>query len=689
MKLLSAVFIWLCAFSSIAQDHFTYFCGQTAARERLFSRHPHAQSICEHDSQELERFTQLQESQRGGGTQVYIIPVVFHVIHLNGNENISTDQIMDAINILNRDFRKQNADTIAIVDDFVDIAADSYIEFRLATIDPEGNCSSGINRVVNDLTNDGYNSDIKLLSNWPRNSYLNVWVCANIGNNVAGYTYMPGDVNGNWGALEDGIVMRSDYVGSIGTGSIARSRTLTHEVGHWLNLYHTWGPTNAPAEASNCDFDDNVTDTPNTIGYVSCNLNGASCGSARDNVQNYMEYSYCSRMFTQGQANRMRAALQSNTASRNQLWTDANLAETGVLNPPLCAASFTSSQYTVCAGDEVAFFDNSFHNVTSWTWDFGDGQSLDGNDPLVHKNPIHAYSEPGIYSVTLTVSNGVQSVSTTETAFVRVLSSAMMQAPFSEGFEGTWPGTWISNNINGDEAWETTSTAFYSGSKSLRLRNFNIDAGNVDELYSATIDLTGAEMASISYKWAWANRSTETDDRLRLSASGDCGLTWSMRKMHKGTTNLPTADPTDAFFVPAGINDWSETTVELINDEWFNDRFRFKFDFTSYGGNNLYLDDINIVAEFPSGVKEVTPLFIYSVYPNPSEGGMTLDVHQLSSESVQIILVNALGQVVDQLHSGSLSSGKHIFTIDEQAAGLYTLVLSKGTHSDIRRVVFR
>jgi PKD repeat protein len=280
-----------------------------------------------------------------------------------------------------------------------------------------------------------------------------------------------------------------------------------------------------------------------------------------------MEYSYCSRMFTQGQANRMRAALQSNTASRNQLWTQANLAETGVLNPPLCAASFTSSQYTVCAGDEVAFFDNSYHNVVSWTWEFGDGQSISGDDPLVHKNPTHAYSEPGIYSVTLTVSNGVQSVSATETAFVRVLSSAMMQAPFSEGFEGTWPGNWISNNINGDEAWETTSTAFYSGNKSLRLRNFNIDAGNVDELYSATIDLTGAEMATISYKWAWANRSTETDDRLRLSASGDCGLTWSMRKMQKGTTNLPTADPTDAFFVPAGINDWSETAVDLINDE--------------------------------------------------------------------------------------------------------------------------
>jgi hypothetical protein len=127
----------------------------------------------------------------------------------------------------------------------------------------------------------------------------------------------------------------------------------------------------------------------------------------------------------------------------------------------------------------------------------------------------------------------------------------------------------------------------------------------------------------------------------------------------------------------------------LINDEWFNDRFRFKFDFTSYGGNNLYLDDINVVGQFASGVREVTPLFIYSVYPNPTEGNMTLDIQQLASEPVQILLVNSLGQAVKEIFNGVLSSGKHLMEIEEQAAGLYTLVLSKGTHSDIRRVVFK
>jgi PKD repeat protein len=686
------ILIFLCVFSvfaSWAQDHTTYFCGQTAARERLFSRYPGSREICEHDTRALEQFTQEMQGNRGGTNQVYTIPMVFHVIHENGNENISDEQIYDAIAVLNRDFRKLNPDTSDIIDAFAGIAGDARVEFRLATIDPNGNCHSGINRIVSPLTNDGSNSDMKALSYWPRNKYMNVWICAEIGSGIAGFTNLPGDVNGNWGAFEDGIVLRSDYVGSIGTSSPIKSRTLTHETGHWLNLYHTWGPTNSPADPTNCDFDDNVTDTPNTVGYTSCNIDGASCGSLIDNVQNYMEYSYCSRMFTEGQTTRMRAALLNNTAQRNNLWSAANLESTGVLNPPLCVAAFSSSQFTICTGDTVAFFDDSYHNVISWTWDFGDGQTLSGTDPLVHKNPAHSYAEPGVYNVSLTVSNGVQSLSTTQSAFVRVLSAAMMQAPLVEGFEGDWPGNWITNNPNGDETWEITPNAFYSGSKSLRLRNFNIDAGNVDELYTATIDLTGATAASISYRWAWANRTSTTDDRFRISASADCGVTWSMRKLHKGLTNLPTATASNTFFVPAGPDDWSETTIDLINAQWFNDRFRVKFDFTGYGGNNLYLDDINITAEFPTGVHEAKPIFFFNVYPNPSDDEMMLDVYEQTGNRVHIAMFNAQGQLVSTLHDGLLAQGKHLFTLAHQPAGLYTVVMSKDNHSAIQRVVFR
>jgi Pregnancy-associated plasma protein-A len=253
-----------------AQNHDVLYCGQTQARERLFQEYPEAESCSHQATIELENKLLMDETMRGGGsdTTVYIIPVVFHIIHDNGPENISDEQIFDAIKVLNRDFRKQNADTAAIVSEFIGIAADVRIEFRLATKDPQGNCHPGIVRIQDALTYDGGNSAMKDLSFWPRNKYMNVWICAAIGGNVAGFTQMPPDVNSPWSASTDGIVLLHNYTGSIGTSNTLTSRTLTHETGHWLNLFHTWGPTNSPGDAQNCDFDDNVDDTPNTIGYT-------------------------------------------------------------------------------------------------------------------------------------------------------------------------------------------------------------------------------------------------------------------------------------------------------------------------------------------------------------------------------------------------------------------------------------
>ena len=80
-------------------------------------------------------------------------------------------------------------------------------------------------------------------------------------------------------AMNNGIWLRHDYCGSIGTANPSASKTFVHEVGHWLNLPHTWGSTNEPGLASNCTTDDGVTDTPNTIGSQWCNYNETTCGS--------------------------------------------------------------------------------------------------------------------------------------------------------------------------------------------------------------------------------------------------------------------------------------------------------------------------------------------------------------------------------------------------------------------------
>nr|MDQ3101944.1 M43 family zinc metalloprotease [Bacteroidota bacterium] len=378
---------------------------------------------------ELEAFTQIftgTVSDRDDAD--YIIPVVFHVIHNNGLENITNAQIEDAMRVLNLDFRRLNTDWENVNPAFLDLVADARVEFRLAKRDPDGNCTTGITRTESTLTNSG-EQDMKDLIQWPRDHYLNVWVSAYAGG-AAGYTYRPGSVDQF--PSGDGIVLLHTYTGSIGTSSPSRSRTLTHEVGHWINLAHTWGNTNDPGEPENCDEDDNVQDTPNTIGWTSCNINGSSCNSPLDNVENYMEYSYCGKMFTMGQATRMTAALNSGTADRNELWEGSNLVQTGVLEEgALCAAQFTGNGGVVCAGESITFHDQSFHNVVSRSWSFPGGDPSTSTDP----DPVVIYAEPGVHPVILTVSDGSSTLTTTSEEFVKVLSVPGAIVPFFEGFE--------------------------------------------------------------------------------------------------------------------------------------------------------------------------------------------------------------------------------------------------------------
>jgi PKD repeat protein len=680
-----ALFITLLGTAQHATDKPTYFCGQPAAREKLYHQHPHLQRPID---------TETAEGMRGGDTDVYIIPVVFHVIHEGGSENISTAQIQSAIDILNRDYRKQNADTSAIVPAFVDLAADTHIEFRLATRDPDGDCHPGINRIVSDLTNDGYNDAMKELIYWPRNQYLNIWVCKTIGGSTGGgttlgFTNLPGDVSPNWLAWTDGIVVKSDCGGSIETANLNYSRTLTHEIGHWLNLYHTWGPTNSPNEQSNCDYDDYVTDTPNTIGYVSCNLSGTSCSDAIDNVQNYMEYSFCSRMFTYGQRARMRNALTSNTAGRSNLKTTSNLIATGVIDPPLCLAQFTSSQNSVCQGSTVQFFDNSYHGISQWTWNFGDGIILTGTDPAIHKNPTHTYATSGVYTVTLTIGNGSETLSSSQSGFITVYASAQSEANFVEGFENTWPGgNWSSYNSANNETWEVTPTTSVTGDKSLKLRNYNNNViGGSDVLYSATYDMSNVDTIYLAYTWAYASKLSETDDKLRVSVSGDCGETWSLRKIRKGLTNLPTSDPQSAQFTPTAEAQWSTDVLTLLNEEWFTPDFRVKFEFEGLGGNNFYLEDINIVSSSTVAVNELNSSIRYQLYPNPSDGAARLELNNLSSEPYHVELYNALGALVWSTRTAG-SGGQVVIDIPQQASGLYSVRMRQGCGLRSAQLIF-
>lgn len=239
---------------------------------------------------------------------VKTIPVVVHVIYENANENISDAQILSQIDVLNKDFRKLNADTSNTPAAFKSLAADCEFQFCLAQIDPNGNPTTGIVRVPTTVTTFTGNDAVKFNAQggdnaWDRNKYLNIWVCDIMG--TIGYASFPGSP-----AELDGVVVNYMTFG-VGGSSFQPyhlGRTATHEVGHWMNLYHIWGD-----DGTGCLGSDRVDDTPNQAGYnsgcatfpkISCNN-----GPNGDMFMNFMDYSVdnCLNLFTEGQKARMTA----------------------------------------------------------------------------------------------------------------------------------------------------------------------------------------------------------------------------------------------------------------------------------------------------------------------------------------------------------------------------------------------
>ncbi|MBK8947995.1 MAG: choice-of-anchor J domain-containing protein [Flavobacteriales bacterium] len=640
------------------------------------------------DEADLEAFTQqyaqLSEAERGGST--YVLPVVFHIIHNNGPENISDAQVHDAIRVLNDDFNKLNADWDNVRPEFLGIVADVGVTFRLAQLDPNGDCTSGINRIQDILTNDG-TQDMKDLIQWPRNKYLNVWVCA-YADGAAGYTLTPGSVNSPFAAAADGIVLLHNYTGSIGTSSVSRSRTLTHEVGHWINLRHCWGPTNEPGIASNCNEDDNVGDTPNTEGWTSCTLSGATCSSTLDNVENYMEYSYCSKMFTEGQKTRMLAALNSGTAQRNQLWQPSNLAATGTTGTDvLCAAAFTSDLREVCSGGTVQFTDMSYHGATTWEWSFPGGAPSTSTD----QNPVVTYGSPGLYPVTLVAGNGNTQVSTQANNYVMVMPAAGLAVPYSEGFEATstLPNTdWAVNDVGGNGAFQLVSTTGYQSTKSIRLNNYVSGEGEIDELVSNTLDMSNATDIVISYRYAYAQRNTQNNDVLKLYVSKDCGETWSLRDILYGTGALNTASLQTSPFTPTSEAQWDESVVDNISTTYHVSEFRFKFEFESDGGNNLFIDNINVNGA-PVGMAELVTEGSEGllVVPNPAGADADLVMDLREGGPLQVQVLDPVGRLVAQLPERALPAGLNrlALPVDGLAKGVYMAVIRQNGRTQLTR----
>ncbi|MFF0345973.1 M43 family zinc metalloprotease [Kribbella sp. NPDC004875] len=284
-------------------------CGVMDVHRRLLSTSP--EYAAARSALETATMAYVSREQRFSG--VARIPCVVHVVWNTNAQNISQAQIDSQIDVLNRDYRAANPDTSIVPSVFSGLIEDSRIEFFLATTDPNGQPTTGVTRTQ--TTSTSFSTDDKVKSSatggidpWPTDRYLNIWVCQ-LGGGLLGYAQFPGGP-----ANTDGVVILHSGFGTNGTATAPfdLGRTTTHEVGHFLNLFHIWGD-----DGSGCSGSDECADTPNAAGpnfgvptfpHVTC-----SNGPNGDLFYDYMDYTDDRGMvmFTHDQVARMQACLDT------------------------------------------------------------------------------------------------------------------------------------------------------------------------------------------------------------------------------------------------------------------------------------------------------------------------------------------------------------------------------------------
>lgn len=706
-------------------------CGTDEMYHQLKKDHPEIGAIEEKLESEIQQklhlldLHKLAKTTGGTDTTTYDIPIVIHVIHDYGSEYLSDDDIFNAVSHWTEVFTAQNADTADVITPFKPYVGNAHMRFHLATKDPDGNPTKGITRHQSYLTMNA--GDQAKLDGWPNDQYINIWFINTFSgahSGAAAYAYYPS--SGASLPYYDGVIGIFSY--------LDYDKAIPHEIGHVLNLQHTWGNTNQPGVACG---DDLVEDTPPTMGHLTTGCTPASLydvtcagnyfvaapgGGIIDypdttNAQNVMDYTYCQKMFTIGQVDRMQAALTSNVAGRNNLYSAANLAATGALAPrpdlaPVADFSVdrpggaSERAFFLCANSTTRFlFKNKSWNdtITDISWTFS-------NDPLVTTSNasqlLNQFSTPGWVTVSITATgNNTGSATYTNTHAVYVADNATKNPNgFRQDFASVaamdqWP---IFNYYNNQFKWEWYNGVGYNDNTCVRYRSFDdrtspankvgTPEGDYDDMFTPGFDLSAfsGSTLNLNFNTSGAFRTGSTpQDTLQIMGSTDCGKTWQTVTNLTGT-NLINKGKQSIEYTPSAHSDWKAQTIAIPNT-FLTSKVFFKFRFKpADNGNNLYLDafaitpyttEVNEVAADPSKI---------DIYPNPSHGDVRMAVNTTLDGKMSYVIKDVTGKIIYTKAEQYASKGVNEEIISRSvfgAPGLYLISVTIANTTITRKLV--
>jgi len=726
-------------------------CGTDLLYERALQENPHLAQMRELLEQATLAF--LEQNGPGLRTQTgcpesdYVIPVVVHIIHSGAgqSDSLPLSRVIYQVEQLFDDFRKRPYSKGH------SSGVDTRIEFSLATKDPNGNPHLGVTythytaaRLSAAKVGVGFSDATTMKSNvgWPRNKYLNIWVIQCIYSSspstcdVLGFATFPGTGS----STDQGIVVVSGYFGLPN-----QSQTTTHEIGHYIHLFHTFHNNmfqNGCAGMNNntCGREgDRVCDTPPTrqANYRAARRQNtclesstltATGGDRPDQVRNYMDYldDPSLDIFTEGQRQRMTATL--NTApDRTPLWQTSNLQATGTGPYGRIKANFAlqgcdQPPCYVCPGQQLNLTSYSMGKPSQFTWEIKQGSTVISSSTTGPCTQLTAPSTPGTYDIRLAVSNSVGTAETTYTGFLIVRDPAQARSfPFTEGFEGSTfpPAGWVRQNPdfatgNSNLTWERYSStgrgSFGASNAMTRIRNFiYYNRTQRDHLITPLIDIPAtAENPAIEFDvyyraLYWENTSANQfgylyGDTLAVYISRDCGTTWE-RLYYKGGEDLDVTGSaiqvigrnigsTDQAIPPSGPNTaWTHEIVS-IPPTYKGHKVLIRFENITEMGNNLFIDSVQVREASSTAFAGSRPEPILTLTPNPTSQEAHLIIRHAAGLPLQWTLYNTLGQALLSGQGSLVNPEEHItLPTAPLPAGLYMLQVHLGSETTLLRLV--
>jgi PKD repeat protein len=672
-------------------------------------------------NQKVAEFVAANNNQQGKLSSMpsYTIPVVVHVIHNGENvgtgSNISQTQVNSQITVLNADYAGTGFNVNNVPSAFSTLVADCQITFCLAQKDPNGNvlAEPGIHRVNRNTagftappySNTSYiDNTIKPQTIWNPSNYLNMWVL-NLGGGLLGYATFPGGtgltgLSGFGTSSTDGVVMGYNYFGNTGNVSAPynKGRTATHEVGHWLGLRHIWGD-------SNCG-NDFCTDTPTqqAANYGCPSYPNPSCNNTSDMHMNFMDYTddACMYMFTPNQKTRVQTAMANGTY-RSNLSNSSNTVCNSTPTAPTSAFTFPSG--THCTGSPYTFTSTSTGSPTSYSWVASPAAGVTIST-ATSQNPSITFTNPGTYSISLTVSNTQGSNSSTQTFVVQACATGGCDTISNFDFVNHTAALYGSGTFGyasgHNDYLDKAKADFYPAGS--YLPNYRVSGA----IYYFGVKHDGAGGATSINCKVWDDNGASGAPSTAFTPSVPLSInSIDVTGMGNLVNFNPPINPNNGGFyvgfdglVYNGTTGTFDTVAILTNqdgeaapvtawEQWSDNSWHSFND----GTNNTWQLDVSLCIAVimcdatTADIQIINPTKEVVFYPNPAHNTLHINVGSKKEGNVSFKFTNLMGQTVFEKSTNTIADGNYQLSLDTISSGVYFVTVSTPERTVTKKII--